>query len=479
MSNRLRNKYLAAGVLLVLIGIIPSGLTYAGTPTLAKTGQEIRADAQTPVEGVTKNETVYVKLAPDGSVTDTTVVNWIHFRNAHPVTMEDPVELTQAKALNGSFKVKTDNQKVLISAIPKDSKDLFYSGQTNKKLPLNVKITFYLNGHSIMPTELIGKSGTVKIVINVSNQTIKDGKNIAGKTIYTPFMSMLSLDLPVDKFSDVDAPEGIITVVGETMKLNWVLFPYPNSEAVLTMKAEDFELDSINIAAVPKMPPLPEVNVEDKLTDLSNGLDEMDHALGQLQTGSQQLAVGQDQMGTGLTKVSEGMGKIKLLNQVEVKLGNGILLINSQLVKGLEPLQTQAVIGDALKPIVAGLQRQQALLTALVNGGQVEGQAVPPLATTGAKMDEMKVGLDQLAQGTSAAKTGAEQLNNGVGQVRQQGIKKMQEGIAASLQEARSGELQKQELEKMVSNYKTFTGTSDSIPSNVQFIIQTVPIGIK
>lgn len=473
MNKRLKNKYLVLAVLLTLLGMIPCGLTYAGTLAPSETAAESN---QVTAASVKKNETVYAKLAPDGSVTDTTVVNWLHFNQGHAVSLEDQAHLSHVKALNGSFKVKADNKKVLISDIPKNATDLFYSGQTDKELPLKVKISYFLNGQSVTPDELAGKSGTVKMIIHLSNQTVQEGVNIAGKTIYTPFLSMVSLELPIDKFSNVEAPDGAITVVGETMKLNWILFPYPDSDAVLTMRAHDFELDSIDIAAVPKMPPLTEVNIEGKLSDLSNGLGEVDQALGQVQTGSQQLAAGQDRIASGLTKASDGMGKLKILNQVEVKLGNTILSINNELLNGMQTLQAQPVLGDAVKPIITGLQKQQVLLSALVNGGQVEGQSVPPLATAGNKMDDLKTGLDQAVQGTYAARTGAEQLNNGVAQVRQQGIKKMQDAVAASLQEVQAGKQQKQELQKLASNYKTFTGTSDNIPSNVQFVIQTTPI---
>ena len=41
--------------------------------------------------------------------------------------------------------------------------DIYYQGTTEKELPVSVKLTYYLDGKKISPSELKGKSGHLKI----------------------------------------------------------------------------------------------------------------------------------------------------------------------------------------------------------------------------------------------------------------------------------------------------------------------------
>lgn len=55
------------------------------------------------------------------------------------------------------------------------------SGQVNEELPVDVKITYKLDGEEIEPSELAGKSGKVTIRFDYTNNTKKtvtvDSKN--------------------------------------------------------------------------------------------------------------------------------------------------------------------------------------------------------------------------------------------------------------------------------------------------------------
>ncbi|MBP1762648.1 MAG: hypothetical protein H6Q64_2190, partial [Firmicutes bacterium] len=208
----------------------------------------VKATADFNAADTTKNETVYAKLDPVGNVKDTTVVNWFHFNGTVPASINDPVALSNDKALNGNFVVSKSDTEVKISSLDATMKDIYYSGQTQKELPVKIKINYYLNGKTIEPKDLAGKSGDVKIIFSADNLTgstenleYKDagGKSaVAQKEIYTPLVTMISLDLSAEKFSNVEAPDGMITVVGETMKVNWMLFPYPSSSVALTMHTD-------------------------------------------------------------------------------------------------------------------------------------------------------------------------------------------------------------------------------------------------
>lgn len=134
---------------------------------------------------VTKDETVYVKLAPDGSVKDITVSDWLKNVDQTP-SIEDRSDLSDIKNVKGDegFAGSGDGSIVWSSG----GNDIYYQGKTSKKLPVSVKITYYLDGKEISADELAGKSGKVKIryeYTNHSTQTVLvDGE---AATVATPF----------------------------------------------------------------------------------------------------------------------------------------------------------------------------------------------------------------------------------------------------------------------------------------------------
>jgi len=434
------------------------------------------------VGDISKNETVYAKLNSNGTVQDTTVVTWFHFDAGVPASLNDPVKLTNSKALNGSFKVEDANDGVVLSNLSPDKKDIFYSGQTDKALPVKSQIKYYLDGKAIKAGQLPGKSGEVKIVVSIENQ-LKSQESIAytsagqslasSKEIYTPLMTMVSVELPIEHFSKVEAPDGIVTAVGETMKANWMLFPYPDAEATLTMQAEDFKLGAINMVVQPKMPPLQSLDIESKLNELNDGLTKLDETLLQVEEGSQQLAEGQTKLADGIVQVKAGTGKLILLNKAEEQLAQGALLINSKIMEALQPYASNPAAGEMVKPLLAGLEKQKAVLTTMVQGGEINGQTLPAMSTTSSSLELAQGALGQLADGADTSRQAAEKMHAGIGQIREQGITPIKAGLSQSLGDLQIGKGQIAIMEKKADNYDTFMGKDQNVKGKVQFVIQT------
>ncbi|CFW97255.1 Uncharacterized [Syntrophomonas zehnderi OL-4] len=444
-------------------------------------GQESKAAAEAKGD-VSKNETVYVKLNADGAVKDTTVVSWFHFDGNVPENIKDPVQLEQIKALNGSFKVKKSADGVVLSDLNSDQKDIYYSGKTKQALPIKTSIQYYLNGKAVNPERLPGKSGEVKIVVKIDNQ-MKSQETLAytnagqvqhaTREVYTPLMTMVSVDLPIEKFSQVDAPEGMVTVVGEKMKVNWVLFPYPEAEAVLTMQAKDFEMDAINMVVQPKMPPLPDIDMESKLSELSEGITQLDQALEQVEDGSKQLADGQSKLADAVNKIKSGIGQLIALNKAEEQLAQGALLINGKMIESIQAYADNPAVGGIIKPLLVGLEKQKSTLTTLVQGGEVNGQKLPPMSVTSNSLESAQNALGQVAEGSNSSRQAAEKINSGIGQIRQQGINSIRSGIDQSVNELHIGEAQKRVMETKVDRFDTYMGKDANVAGKVQFVIQT------
>lgn len=451
--------------------------------------KEAQAAVSTAVEqaSLVKNETVYVKLSPEGKVVDTTVVNWFHTNGKTPEKISDPADLKKPQVLNGSFKARQGKDSIELSKLSSKQKDYYYSGVSDRALPVSIQMTYFLNGKAVQPKDLKGKSGDVEIRIHVKNETGQSQtlqyqgaggqmKN-SSKTIYTPFMTMVSVDLPARQFSNVDAGEdGIVTALGETYKVNWVLFPYPEQDVALHVNAEDFTLNSMNIVVQPKMPPIPDIGGTEQLQELQKGIGQMDEAMGQLEKGSGELAEGQGRIRDGVQRLGQGLGQLKALQTAQIKLVQIADGINQQLSGALQPAAQNPMLGNAVQPVLQGLEKQHYLLTALLNGGDLDGQSLPPMTAGIEGVDKAQQGMDQLAQGVNASEQGARQLHQGIQRVRTEGLGQMQSGVNSTLEEVNMGKAQIKAMENRVNAYNTFAGKSPSVEGHVQFVMQTQEI---
>ena len=138
------------------------------------------------------------------------------------------------------------------------------------------KIQYRLNGKTVKLDKINGKSGKLEIIISLKNQTsvlkeftykeIGTGKTkVATEKIPVLFIVMVSTDLDIEQFNNVMAPEGAFVVVGRTMKMNWISFPYPEAAVKLSADIQKARIPSILFSVIPKFPPLPEMDIQREL----------------------------------------------------------------------------------------------------------------------------------------------------------------------------------------------------------------------
>jgi len=162
---------------------------------------------------VRKQETVYVNLSPDGTVSKVNVTDWIH--------SESP----QVRVFDMSNLLSIKNVKTLSSPLVQDeylvwdmdTTDLYYSGISNQEPPVSFDIKYFLNDVLTPYDQLAGKSGQVKILIKVNNNLKKtvetDGEEI---TVSCPMIMVGGMILPEEKFSNISVING--TSIGDGTK---------------------------------------------------------------------------------------------------------------------------------------------------------------------------------------------------------------------------------------------------------------------
>lgn len=377
---------------------------------------------------VTKEETVYVNAAADGSKTKVTVSDWLKNAGVENV-LNDQSDLTGIVNVKGDEKFEQSNGAVTWNT---NGKDIYYQGTTEKELPVGVKLTYYLDGKEMAPSELAGKSGKLKIRIDYTNnakQTAKiDGKK---EDIYSPFVMVTGMILPEEKFSNVvidngkvisDGARSIVLGVGMPgMRESLGLDEEEASSAVedirlpesleITADVTDFSMDSTVTVALSDLLDDLNLNDTDNLDDVMSSLDELEDAALKLVSGSKELSNGVDKLGSSYAEFDEGIGTLKeginALDTGASELSDGI----QQYTKGADTLNAgiQKYMGkdgalnvqvteyvDGVNKVVKGVQNYTDGTVALANGIQAYIAGEEQIATGAKDLSALKNGLSDI-----------------------------------------------------------------------------------
>ena len=134
---------------------------------------------------ISKEETVYVNAAADGTPEDITVSDWLK-NSASAGDLSDESDLKDIKNVKGDETFEQDGSNLTWNT---EDKDIYYQGTTNKDLPVSMEIKYYLDGVQVSPSDLGGKSGHLKIEVNYTNN-VKNKTKVGKKTtdVYAPFV---------------------------------------------------------------------------------------------------------------------------------------------------------------------------------------------------------------------------------------------------------------------------------------------------
>lgn len=355
---------------------------------------------------VDKDETVYVKCEADGSIQNITVSDWLKNKDKS-ATIKDSSILENIKNVKGDEKSTGSGADMSWTA---NGKEIYYQGTTDEDLPVDVKVTYQLDGKDITAKELVGKSGKVTIRFDYKNKEKRtvnvDGKNY---TVNVPFAMVSGMLLPTENFSNVEVTNGKCisdgdkaVVVGCAMpglkdSLNFSSTNFNSDDfdipdyVEVTADVTDFELSMTMSAAVPDL--LSNINIDDidSVDDLKNALDDLQDATNQLIDGSGTLKDG-----------------LNTLNSKSGTLVNGISTLNSkskQFKTGVASLTTNTV---ALKN---GAKKVDTNMKALSNGAS-ELSKKAKAAQPG--INQLKTGSASLKKGASAVRTAVGQLNTAI-----------------------------------------------------------------
>lgn len=351
LKKRFKNKYvirIAAGVLTVAIAGTSYGAytVYAekGTATESTQQSENKAEAEEELkevlsaevkkseEEVGKDETVYIVADNTGKSKEVIVSDWLKNPEGKD-TLEDASDLKDIKNVKGDETFKEKDGKLTWAA---KGKDIYYQGTTDKELPVEQSITYYLDGKEMSADEIAGKSGKVTIRFDYKNN-VKTVETVKGKehNVYVPFTVMTGMILD-DSFSNVEVSSGKVVSDGDKQIVVGVAMPGLSDS--LKVDASDFSEDVdipeyIEVTADVKDFSL-SMSMSVMMSSLMSGtdfdemfeLDALDDAINTLSDSSTQLADGSKELADGLDTLNSKMGDfsagIKALQSGLNKMGS-------------------------------------------------------------------------------------------------------------------------------------------------------------
>ncbi len=376
---------------------------------------------------ISKQESVYVNAAADGSVSKITVSDWLQGADAASGTIRDISDLQNITNVKGDEKFTQKGNDVDWSGA---GKDIYYQGQSSEELPVELKITYKLDGKEMTAKELLGKSGKVQIHVSYQNKSSQK-KTIDGKetTIYTPFVMVTGMVLSSDHFEHIEVDHGRVIndgdknmVVGmgipgmaESLELDEEAAGDIPSDFTVTADVKDFTMGNTFTYGSASL--LNELDLDDveELDDLEEKLDDLTDAADKLADGSEELS---DNMELFSGKMGELKSSVKTFRKDGVnKLANGIRTLAKgapALVKGVTDY-TNGVksFAEGTADYVDGAEKITNGCTALYNS--VKGLPAQ-LTTFSTGLQTYTGGVDQLGSKDNVAKlkNGAKAVSDGV-----------------------------------------------------------------
>lgn len=442
--------------LALAVGMTLTTLTGCGSSTGASSseGADGSATAADPVttaaeqllkhsDTAGKEETVYVIADANGKANKVIVSEWLKNQKGSD-TLKDQSNLKDVKNVKGDQDfTKGSGDELTWNA---KGSDIYYQGTSDKQLPVDVTVTYKLNGKTVSAKELNGASGKLTMEFTYKNNTGKtkkvNGKNV---TIYQPFLMVSGLLVDNDKMSNVEVTNGKVINSGDKTVVVGMALPGLEESLGLadltdsdgkkididvpqkvTIKADVSDFSLLTTVTMASNSALEELNLDDvdsvddlkdslkKLGDSSkelvDGTKKLEDGVGELNDKSGDLADGVDQVNQGAKDLDKGA---KDLNNGAKDLDDGTNELATQ-VKDL-PSSAQQLL-DGAKSIKSALGNADSETQTIYTGAAAIEEGAQQMSdnlknTNGKSIYEAAAGIQE---GAAKVTSGADQLSDGL-----------------------------------------------------------------
>lgn len=447
-----------------------------------------------------KEEMVYVIMDADGNIEQTIVSEWL--KNAEgDRELEDESELTDISVVKGDAEyTKGSSEEQLIWN--SDGSDIYYQGKSDKELPVDVKISYELDGKKVSADELAGASGHLKMKFTYMNHESKD-TIINGEicTIYQPFMMVSGTILDNETAQNISVNNGSMVNTGDGTAVFGIALPGLSEslglskmdidlpeEIVIEADVTDFSLsmtltvatnDVLSQLGIDKIDSIDELKADmdqlmsgmneivDGTTDLETGLNSLEDSTPELASGVKKLAQGTNQAAAGLNQI---VGKNASLNYGVSGLANGLSSLDQSLSSEESIEQMKSLVSgsamfskkltetsDTLLQVVNGYNYQSGNLQTLFAGLSQYAQSLeatqdPTNAAYAGSIQALLKTYQELYGYMASAQAGMSEFANTYNSI-DEGVGKMADSVSAVSGAVETLALGAMELEEGVKAY--------------------------
>ena len=295
-----------------------------------------------------KSETVYAVMNGDGSIKSTTVSE--HLYSASGLSgVTDKTTLTDIQNTESDAEFTQNGEELVWNT---EDTDVYYKGNTDKALPIDVKVTYALDGQEAALEDIIGKSGHLTVTVALkNNETGTVNVNGKDRTIVTPLITAVGVILGGDA-SNVTAEHGMVESAAKSSVAAFVTLPgvkdslsgllpdevdsiedYLQDNVTVEVDVTELTCPQVMVACATSTAALGTSNVFDlsSINDLTDGINQLNDAMSQLMDGASQLVDGTSQLANGVLALLDGANT---LNNGAAALDDGL----GQLTNGLDTL---------------------------------------------------------------------------------------------------------------------------------------------
>lgn len=330
--------------------------------TLCITTAATLALAPTSALAMSQEETVYAKLQPSGSLDYLSVSKHL-LNDLRDTKLNDKSILRNIENVNGFEEYNANGENLIWNA---NGKDIYYSGKTDKELPVQVAVTYQLNGEEKSLEDMLGKSGKVEIRFKYRNFS-KVG------SLYTPFVVAFGTTLPESSTHNVSITNGKIISNGRDLIVTAIAAPglydslkideVKNLDVItLSYETDKFELNDTYNIVTPKVLDSDDLKIFDEVDKLTTDTQKLSSSSKELANGTNKLKSGIQELRDTLVSARSQLNSLSSL--LDTKTLNSIANTAARTARQKVSEQRQDIY-NTIDQQVAGMMPDSSLMQQL------------------------------------------------------------------------------------------------------------------
>ena len=367
---------------------------------------------------VSRKETVYGFADATGNVESVTVSEWLNNTDGLSQIL-DATNLSDIVNLKGDETYAYDEEGNIVWEA--DGNDITYQGTSNEELPVSVSITYKLDGTEVDPSEIVGKSGKLEVIVTYDS-SLENVPFLALSGIYLDESVFTNISVTNAKLIETDSAVAVlgfgITGLSEALSDSGIPEEYMDKIPTGFSFTADVENFSMQMTLTTFMKLSLETLDTTSLEEGQTTLDELVNGVTTLNTSSESLTESSSVLADGCTKLASAittakLGAASLEDGAKTAASGSTALVSGveTLVDGIEALLSGATsLSEGSDELYAGAEALATSAATLASGAKSVSDGVTSVATgvdtlyatIEAKLTELTTQITQLIQAIAA-----------------------------------------------------------------------------